>query len=319
MTTYSSQGASVPYIIGLVGVDGARERMASLDSTYVQLSRSVEHIQLYADDLNKWVEKVKERSGERETVHDVMLRGEDLKATNELNIWKRSQPVSATRLAAKIEDGTADAAHFRSGKTPELLYAVLNEHGRQRGNWHVPVSPTTGRLDVENAYYAGASDGVMVVMQQGESEGKPIYTDNLPQALSEMTEHPDKAVIILRDTDRNETTDVSAAETIDIKLEDEIEKEKIKELLKIDTEEPLKGDELKDKIESERDTKELNDEKLIEQINREINEEENKERQENYHVELMNDELNIVRHDKEKDYQPDYQPEIIREVQKTIE
>ncbi|WP_204265980.1 conjugative transfer relaxase/helicase TraI domain-containing protein, partial [Escherichia coli] len=69
-----------------------------------------------------------------------------------LNIWKRSQPVSATRLAAKIEDGTADAAHFRSGKTPELLYAVLNEHGRQRGNWHVPVSPTTGRLDVENAY-----------------------------------------------------------------------------------------------------------------------------------------------------------------------
>ncbi|SXN82069.1 conjugal transfer nickase/helicase TraI [Klebsiella pneumoniae] len=319
VTTYSSQGASVPYIIGLVGVDGARERMASLDSTYVQLSRSVEHIQLYADDLNKWVEKVKERSGERETVHDVMLRGEDLKATNELNIWKRSQPVSATRLAAKIEDGTADAAHFRSGKTPELLYAVLNEHGRQRGNWHVPVSPTTGRLDVENAYYAGASDGVMVVMQQGESEGKPIYTDNLPQALSEMAEHPDKAVIILRDSDRNETTDVSAAETIDIKLEDEIEKEKIKELLKIDTEEPLKGDELKDKIESERDTKELNDEKLIEQINREINEEENKERQENYHVELMNDELNIVRHDKEKDYQPDYQPEIIREVQKTIE
>ncbi|STU33149.1 Uncharacterised protein [Klebsiella pneumoniae] len=35
----------------------------------------------------------------------------------------------------------------------------------------------------------------------------------------------------------------------------------------------------------------------------------------NYHLELMNDELNIVRHDKEKDYQP----EIIREVQKTIE
>lgn len=29
VTTYSSQGASVPYIIGLVGVDGARERMAS--------------------------------------------------------------------------------------------------------------------------------------------------------------------------------------------------------------------------------------------------------------------------------------------------
>lgn len=39
-----------------------------------------------------------------------------------------------------------------------------------------------------------------------------------------MAEHPDKAVIILRDSDRNETTDVSAAETIDIKLEDEIEK-----------------------------------------------------------------------------------------------
>ncbi|MFS9540943.1 conjugal transfer protein TraI, partial [Klebsiella pneumoniae] len=80
VTTYSSQGASVPYIIGLVGVDGAREQMATLDSTYVQMSRAVEHIQLYADDLSKWVKTVKERSGERETVHDVMLRGEDLKA-----------------------------------------------------------------------------------------------------------------------------------------------------------------------------------------------------------------------------------------------
>ncbi|STZ74959.1 Uncharacterised protein [Klebsiella pneumoniae subsp. ozaenae] len=34
-------------------------------------------------------------------------------------------------------------------------------------------------------------------------------------------------------------------ETIDIKLETKIEKEKIKNLLKIDTEEPLKSDELK--------------------------------------------------------------------------
>ncbi|MCS6091094.1 hypothetical protein LNO03_26520 [Klebsiella pneumoniae subsp. pneumoniae] len=33
VTTYSSQGASVPYIIGLVGVNGAREQMATLDST----------------------------------------------------------------------------------------------------------------------------------------------------------------------------------------------------------------------------------------------------------------------------------------------
>lgn len=49
-----------------------------------------------------------------------------------------------------------------------------------------------------------------------------------------------------------------------------MKKKKIKDLLKIDTEEPLKGDELKDKIESERDTKELNDEKLIEQINRKL-------------------------------------------------
>lgn len=316
VTTYSSQGASVPYIIGLVGVDGAREKMASLDSTYVQLSRSVEHIQLYADDLSRWVEKVNSHSGERETVHDVMLRGEDIKASNEINLWNRSHPVTDTRLATKIDNGIAEAAHFRSGKTPELLYAVLNEHGRQRGNWHIPVSPTTGRIDVDNAYYAGAEDGVMVVMQQGETEGKPIYTDNLPQALATMSDHPDRAVIIQRDGEFQESTDdVSAAETITIKLEDEIDREKMKDLVKPDTEVTPEVDVLKDKLDDERESKEINDDKLIDQLSREINEEEQKEQKENYRPDLMNDEINIVRHEKDNDYQP----EIAREFQKTIE
>ncbi|MFZ4214666.1 AAA family ATPase, partial [Pantoea endophytica] len=51
VTTYSSQGASVKYLIGLFGEEGARGRMAALDSTYVQLSRAKEHVQTYFDNL----------------------------------------------------------------------------------------------------------------------------------------------------------------------------------------------------------------------------------------------------------------------------
>ena len=72
-----------------------------------------------------------------------------------------------------------DAAHFQGGSRPALLYAVVNEHGRHRGNWVVPVSPATGRLDIDNAHYQGAEDGERVVLRQGEKETTPLTATTL--------------------------------------------------------------------------------------------------------------------------------------------
>lgn len=51
LTVYGVQGASERFAIALTGTEGGRKRMASLESTYVTLSRAKEHVQVYTDDL----------------------------------------------------------------------------------------------------------------------------------------------------------------------------------------------------------------------------------------------------------------------------
>lgn len=167
VTTYSAQGASVDYVILLEGVEGARKRMAAQDSAYVALSRTKEHIQMYVDDLEGWQRQVEKHTGKRETVHDVLLRADDAAAQAAVRAFEAGRPAGETRLAGRLDADMRDAAHFQGGSRPALLYAVVNEHGRQRGNWVVPVSPATGRLDIDNAHYQGAEDGERVVLRQG--------------------------------------------------------------------------------------------------------------------------------------------------------
>lgn len=54
LTVYGVQGASERFAIALTGTEGGRKRMASLESTYVTLSRAKEHVQVYTDDLAGW-------------------------------------------------------------------------------------------------------------------------------------------------------------------------------------------------------------------------------------------------------------------------
>lgn len=134
VTTYSAQGTSVDYVITLEGVEGARKRMASQDSAYVALSRAKQHVQLYVDDLEGWQRQVEKHTGGRETVHDVLLRADDAAAQAAVRAFRAGRPAGETRLASRLDADMRDAAHFQGGSRPALLYAVVNEHGRHRGN-----------------------------------------------------------------------------------------------------------------------------------------------------------------------------------------
>ncbi|WP_033645786.1 conjugative transfer relaxase/helicase TraI domain-containing protein [Serratia marcescens] len=112
ITTTGSEGASINNVIGLVGTEGARNMMAALDSAYVGFSRAKAHVQLYVDDLESWQGAVERNSGQRETVHDVLLRADDVRAEQADRDWSRSKPVDETRLAEKLDDGVGDAARF---------------------------------------------------------------------------------------------------------------------------------------------------------------------------------------------------------------
>ncbi|WP_416414399.1 MobF family relaxase [Pantoea sp. App145] len=213
VTTYSSQGASIPYVIALVGAEGSRRMMAALDSTYVALSRAKNHIQVYADDMNKWLSAVAHHSGERETVHDVLMRAEDIRAGREMHLWNNSLPVSETLLAAKTEPHLTVDARFLSGRTPELLWPVMNSYGKQRGNWHVPVSPATGLMDFSRAHYKGAADGECIVLQSGEPHAETLEAADIREATAMMVAHPGSQIVLVTDySERSDEQKTAAAE-----------------------------------------------------------------------------------------------------------
>lgn len=194
ITTYSAQGASVPYVIALTGTKGGRKRMASLDSTYVALSRAREHIQIYADDMACWLSQVERQRGRRETVHDVMLRGEDQRAGRERRVWEKSRPLAETALFDSVSQRLMNEARFMPGETPELLWPVMNAYGRQRGNWHVPVSPATGNVNFTGAHYEGAADGTRILLQRGHPHEQALQARDRQHALMLMTQYPHRPI-----------------------------------------------------------------------------------------------------------------------------
>jgi len=80
-----------------------------------------------------------------------------------------------------------------------MLWPVINEHGRQRGNWHVPVSPSSGEVDFSSAHYEGAADGSRIVLQRGEKHGKVLEAADVTQALQLMKDNPESPVVLTAD------------------------------------------------------------------------------------------------------------------------
>ncbi|WP_238565719.1 conjugative transfer relaxase/helicase TraI domain-containing protein [Candidatus Arsenophonus nilaparvatae] len=141
-----------------------------MDNTYVELSRAKEHVQLYLSDGDAWMKTLTKNSGDRVTAHDILNKQEDQLARNEIRIWDNSKEISNTKLAQKIDPSMVEVARFSHHDRPELLLPVTNEHGIQRGNLHIPVGVYTGKTDIEEATYKGASDGIYIVLNKGNDE-----------------------------------------------------------------------------------------------------------------------------------------------------
>ncbi|MEG0176000.1 MAG: conjugative transfer relaxase/helicase TraI, partial [Aeromonas sp.] len=75
-TAHRAQGASESFVIALAGATGSRKMLAGLSDAYVALSRMKEHVQVYTDDLSKWVSAVAD-STTRMTAHDVLGKEQD--------------------------------------------------------------------------------------------------------------------------------------------------------------------------------------------------------------------------------------------------
>ncbi|HID9277393.1 TPA: conjugative transfer relaxase/helicase TraI domain-containing protein, partial [Enterobacter kobei] len=323
VTTYSSQGASVKYLIGLFGEEGARGRMAAMDSTYVELSRSKEHVQTYFDNLSGWAAKVESKSGRRQTVHDVLMRAEDVRADREIQAWDKSLPVSGTRLADRVDQDLTADARFMAGKTPEMLWPVINEHGRQRGNWHVPVSPSSGEVDFSAAHYEGAADGSRIVLQRGEKHGKVLEAADLTEALQLMKDNPESPVVLSADhSERPDARGASAAATSGGEELDRREAEALEKAVKaaLGQEEKEPEPVAHEEARSAPDERESEREAALAAALEELQEEAFDYRDYDLSPEredrtaMMNDEVNVMRHERSEP-----EPEFGHKPQKTLE
>ncbi|MDR5617865.1 conjugative transfer relaxase/helicase TraI domain-containing protein [Arsenophonus sp.] len=180
-----------------------RAKLAALDNTYVEFSRSKAHVQVYLDDAEKWIKHIETHSGERFSAHDFIKRQDDQRAVSEKTLWEQSKVITQTALAKKVDHLIAEVGRLSTlNKSPEILLPVVNENGIHRGNYHLPVGIYTGNIDFERARYQGAKEGKYIILQKGDEsvEPKTYQTDQLQSALQQIETDTTIVVEITQET-----------------------------------------------------------------------------------------------------------------------
>ncbi|NNH97753.1 MobF family relaxase [Pasteurella multocida] len=267
VTAYSSQGASIPNVIIY---ESENRSISAQDNTYVELSRSKEHIQLYVADKDKYISHISENTGERQTAHEILQRKDSVLARIEQSVWENSSNLSSTRFGDKLPENLGEITHVIPGSS-EIIFKVINDVGTHRGNYHIPINPYRAEIKFDEGYYLGASDGNLIVLNQGDDQ-KPVKTYELSDL--------DKAIL-------NDNLE----QAIVVKLDENIDTKKlVDDIVKPINETETEMDSLV-KIHDELENKELN--QYIDEIKLENN---NKDATQDKTNRLENEEVNILHH-----------------------
>lgn len=205
-TAHKAQGASARYVIVLAGVDGGRQALASLRDAYVGLSRVKAHVQVYTDNLGKWLKKVSQPA-ERQTAHDVLLADSDRQAATAQQLWEKATPLSASALgralAAQLpEAGEARFIHgSRKYPVPHVALPVHDASGVQRALLLREVQlDDDGRLRglSDNARLLGSEEATLVIFRQSET-GLTRQASDLEEARQLGLQHPGDGIVVVRE------------------------------------------------------------------------------------------------------------------------
>ncbi|EBS1713332.1 conjugative transfer relaxase/helicase TraI [Salmonella enterica subsp. enterica serovar Vitkin] len=203
-TAHKAQGASALYVIVLAGVDGGRQALASLRDAYVGLSRVKAHVQVYTDNLGKWLKKVSQPA-ERHTAHDVLLADDDRQAATAQQLWEKATPLSASALGRALatqlpEAGEARFIHgSRKYPAPHVALPVHDASGVQRAVLLLEVQlDGDGRLRglSDNARLLGSEEATLVIFRQSET-GLTRQATDLAEARQLGLQHPGDGIVVV--------------------------------------------------------------------------------------------------------------------------
>ncbi|WP_303048605.1 conjugative transfer relaxase/helicase TraI domain-containing protein, partial [Salmonella enterica] len=140
LTVYGVQGASERFAIALTGTEGGRKRMASLESTYVTLSRAKEHVQVYTDDLAGWSAGAR-HSNAGQTAHDLLHQKSDHESDTGNRLLATASRLDKTALGRRVLaenglEGETMARFIAAGRkypTPYVALPAWTRHGQEAG------------------------------------------------------------------------------------------------------------------------------------------------------------------------------------------
>ncbi|WP_320744635.1 conjugative transfer relaxase/helicase TraI [Enterobacter sp. 276E10] len=205
LTAYGVQGASERFAIALTGTEGGRKRMASLESTYVTLSRAKEHVQVYTDDLAGWSAEARQ-SDAGQTAHDLLHQKSDHESDTGNRLLATASRLDKTALGRRVLaenglEGETMARFIAAGKkypTPYVALPAWTRHGQEAGallteirieddGMRVVLSDESRLRGGEDAQFAGL---------QASRNGQTLIADDAQTALRLAQENPESGVVI---------------------------------------------------------------------------------------------------------------------------
>ncbi|EAQ5724834.1 conjugative transfer relaxase/helicase TraI [Salmonella enterica subsp. enterica serovar Rubislaw] len=205
LTVYGVQGASERFAIALTGTEGGRKRMASLESTYVTLSRAKEHVQVYTDDLAGWSADAR-HSNAGQTAHDLLHQKSDHESDTGNRLLATASRLDKTALGRRVLaenglEGETMARFIAAGKkypSPYVALPAWTRHGKAAGallteirieddGMRVVLSDESRLRGGENAQFAGL---------QASRNGQTLIADDAQTALRLAQENPESGVVI---------------------------------------------------------------------------------------------------------------------------
>ncbi|EGX8917335.1 conjugative transfer relaxase/helicase TraI [Salmonella enterica subsp. enterica serovar Anatum] len=205
LTVYGVQGASERFAIALTGTEGGRKRMASLESTYVTLSRAKEHVQVYTDNLEDWQQQVRQSDGGK-TAHDLLHEKSDRESDNGNRLLATASRLDKTALGRRVLaenglEGETMARFIAAGKkypAPYVALPVWTRHGKEAGALLTEIRIEDDGMRVvlsEESRLRGGEDAQFAGLQASRN-GQTLIADGAEAALQLARQNPESGVVI---------------------------------------------------------------------------------------------------------------------------
>jgi conjugative transfer relaxase protein TraI len=202
VTGYGAQGTSTDYVISLEGTEEGRKALATRRAFYISASRVKEHVQIYTDGKQDWINAVKSPERDIKTAHDALAPETQRKQAKA--IWSMGQPVSKTAigrawmrhqnmhessLTAKIIPAT------RRFPEPALALPVYDNNGKSSGLALVSlVASPEGKLTQGEIRMVMSERGRGALLQRSKS-GNTVVVSELSLALDAARNRPEDGVV----------------------------------------------------------------------------------------------------------------------------